>query len=98
MDAAGGLLFTGTGFAGNVHRHIGAGELADQLAHLLDLRRRTKQAGQIAAAAASIGGRFAVAHGAWLHRLDSLFNSGGRFALDFACFQAACVCGGFGIG
>ena len=99
MDAAGGLLFTGTGFAGNVHRHIGAGELADQLAHLFDLRRGAEQAGQIAAAAASIGGRFAAAHGARFGRLDSLFNSGGHFALDFALFQAACVCGcGFGLG
>ena len=47
MDAACSLLFTRTAFARDIHGHIGGGEFADELAHLLDLRRRAQKARQV---------------------------------------------------
>ena len=47
VDAACSLLFTRTAFARDIHGHVGGGEFADELAHLLDLRRRAQKAWQV---------------------------------------------------
>ena len=56
VDTARGLFLTGTGFAGDIHGHGGAGEFADHLPGFFDLRGAADEAGDVF----GIGGRLFV--------------------------------------